>query len=216
MSVATKQPKQLAIGVVGLGRIGRQHALNALHSVHRTTVLAACSPAPGDLIWAEAHLAPYGVKLYSTFEEMLQHQGLEALLIASTTVVHYEQVMAGMEKGLHVLVGMLRKSCGSMMNSSWLTTAEKPLAMNSEQSRKIVEFQKQRTSLKVMTAFSRRFDASYQNAVTAIEQGRIGTPVVVRCDNRSVSCGVNLSIRQHILTLKKEINMIAPSSISGI
>jgi myo-inositol 2-dehydrogenase/D-chiro-inositol 1-dehydrogenase len=56
--------------------------------------------------------------------------------------------------------------------------------MNSEQSRKIAEYQGQKPALKVMTAFSRRFDASYQNAVTAIEQGRIGSPVVIRCDNR--------------------------------
>lgn len=60
---------------------------------------------PADLEWAREHL--HGVKLYETFEELLQHQGLEALLIASTTVVHYEQVIAGMQKGLHVLVGML-------------------------------------------------------------------------------------------------------------
>lgn len=56
--------------------------------------------------------------------------------------------------------------------------------MNSEQSRKIMEHQKRCPAVKVMTAFSRRFDASYQNAVTAIESGRIGAPVVVRCDNR--------------------------------
>jgi myo-inositol 2-dehydrogenase/D-chiro-inositol 1-dehydrogenase len=101
----TKEPKRLAIGVVGLGRIGRQHALNALHSVPRTQLLSACSPAPADLEWAQEHLVPYGVKIYSNFEEMLEHQGLEALLIASTTVVHHEQVIAGMKKDLHVLVG---------------------------------------------------------------------------------------------------------------
>lgn len=56
--------------------------------------------------------------------------------------------------------------------------------MNSEQTRKILEYQKQHPTLKVMTAFSRRFDASYQNALAAIEQGRIGVPIVVRCDNR--------------------------------
>lgn len=112
-------PKRLAIGVVGLGRIGRQHALNALHHVPRTTVLAACSPMPADLEWGEEHLVPYGVRLYKTFEEMLQHEGLQALLIASTTVVHYEQVIGGMEKGLHVLVGMyVEVVLGSMADLS--------------------------------------------------------------------------------------------------
>ncbi|PIB00727.1 putative oxidoreductase [Cercospora beticola] len=160
-------PKRLAIGVVGLGRIGRQHALNALHYVPRTHLLCACSPMDADHEWANEHLVPYGVKIYRSFDDMIQHQGLEALLIASTTVVHYEHVIAGIEKGLHILV-------------------EKPLAMNSEQSRKILEKAKQPQNehLKVMTAFSRRFDASYRNAVTAIQQGRIGTPAMIRCDNR--------------------------------
>jgi myo-inositol 2-dehydrogenase / D-chiro-inositol 1-dehydrogenase len=120
-----------------------------------------------DIAWAEEHLVPYGVAVYRTFDEMLQHPGLEALLIASTTKVHYEQVVAGMEKGLHVL-------------------CEKPLSMNAEQSRQIWEKAQQPkyAGLKIMTAFSRRFDASYSNARKAIEQGRIGTPVVIRCDNR--------------------------------
>lgn len=183
MSVSSKEPVRLAIGVVGLGRIGRQHALNALHYVPRTTVLAACSPAPADLAWAEEHLVPHGVKLYANFEELLEHQGLQALLIASTTVVHHEQVIAGMANGLHVLVGMLFHNLVALCWLS-LTLTEKPLAMNSEQSRKIMEYQLQHTTLKVMTAFSRRFDRSYQNAITAIEQGRIGNPIVVRCDNR--------------------------------
>ena len=89
---STIPPKQLAIGVVGLGRIGRQHALNALHYVPRTKLLCACSPMDQDIEWAEEHLVPYGVKIYPSFDEMLQHPGLEALLIASTTKVHYEPV----------------------------------------------------------------------------------------------------------------------------
>ncbi|KXT07252.1 hypothetical protein AC578_2345 [Pseudocercospora eumusae] len=164
---STIPPEQLAIGVVGLGRIGRQHALNALHYVPRTKLLCACSPMDQDIEWAEAHLVPYGVKIYRSFDEMLQHSGLAALLIASTTKVHYEQVVAGVEKGLHVL-------------------CEKPLSMNSEQSRKILELTKDAkySQLKVMTAFSRRFDASYQRVKAAIESGRIGAPVLVRCENR--------------------------------
>ncbi|KAF2159201.1 hypothetical protein M409DRAFT_61022 [Zasmidium cellare ATCC 36951] len=167
MTNLSAEPKRLAIGVVGLGRIGRQHALNALHYVPRTKLVCACSPMDQDIEWADKNLIPYGVKVYRSFEEMVQQSGLEAILIASTTKVHYEQVVAGIEKGLHVLV-------------------EKPLAMNLEQSRKILALAQQPrySHLKVMTAFSRRFDDSYQNARKAIQSGRIGTPIVVRCDNR--------------------------------
>lgn len=43
-----------------------------------------------------------------------------------------------------------------------------------------------RSKVKVMTAFSRRFDDSYRNAVRAIRAGRIGTPVVVRSETRDM------------------------------
>ncbi|KAB2580273.1 scyllo-inositol 2-dehydrogenase (NAD(+)) [Lasiodiplodia theobromae] len=161
------EPRRLAIGVVGIGRIGRQHALNALHNVHRTKLLCACSPAPQDLEWADEHLVPYGVNVYPSFEEMIAEPGLEAVIIASTTKVHYEQVTACVKRGLHVL-------------------CEKPLSMSVAESQAIVDLcsKPEYKHLKVMTAFSRRFDGSYLNAVKAIEEGRIGQPVVVRSETR--------------------------------
>jgi myo-inositol 2-dehydrogenase/D-chiro-inositol 1-dehydrogenase len=37
-----------------------------------------------------------------------------------------------------------------------------------------------------MTAFSRQFDASFVDAKTAVQDGRIGEPVVIRCKNRDI------------------------------
>lgn len=161
------KPRTLAVGVVGIGRIGRQHALNALHNVNRTELLCACSPAPQDLEWADEHLIPYGVNVYKTFEEMIAEPGLEAVIIASTTKFHHPQIRECIKRGLHVL-------------------CEKPLSMTVPEARDIVEFsrKKENAHLKVMTAFSRRFDDSYLNAMSAISSGKIGTPVVVRSETR--------------------------------
>lgn len=167
MTYLQNSVSRLVIGVCGLGRMGKQHALNAMHASPRISLAAACSPLDADLDWARINLAPHGVRLYRSLEEMLEHTKIEALLIASATKVHYEQVMAGIKKGLHVLV-------------------EKPLAMDLHQSQAIMDFAKQpqHSHLKIMTAFSRRFDTSYMEAKQAIESGRIGQPVVIRCENR--------------------------------
>ncbi|KAI5364656.1 Putative gfo/Idh/MocA-like oxidoreductase, NAD(P)-binding domain superfamily [Septoria linicola] len=90
MTASKSGPRRLAIGVVGLGRIGRQHALIALHHVPRTDLLCACSPMDADHDWAEQNLVPYGVKIYRSLDEMLAHPGIKALLVASATKVHYE------------------------------------------------------------------------------------------------------------------------------
>ena len=149
--------------------MGKQHALNALHASPRVSLTAACSPLDADIKWAQEHLAPHGVQLYRSLEDMFKHSKLQALLIASTTKVHCDQVLAGISNGLHVLV-------------------EKPLAMTVHESEMIMQVaqQPQNKHLKVMTAFSRRFDASYMDAKQAIQSGRIGEPVVLRCENRDM------------------------------
>lgn len=161
------EPRRLAISVIGIGRIGRQHALNALRACHRTKLLCACSPAPQDHAWAGEHLVPYGVNVYHTVDELLAEPGLEAVVVASTTKFHHEQVKLCVRRGLHVL-------------------CEKPLSMNVAEARDIVALaaRPEHAGQKVMTAFSRRFDDSYMNAARAVREGRIGTPVYVRSETR--------------------------------
>ena len=95
--------KKLRVGVVGLGRMGRRHAINILHKVPRATLLCACSPAEVDLLWAAEHLEPHDVHVTATFEEMIETTGLEAIIIASATPLHGEQSMVALRKGIHVL-----------------------------------------------------------------------------------------------------------------
>lgn len=96
-------PIKLNVGVVGIGRMGQSHALNLLHKTPRAHLLCACSPAEQDLKWGREHLAPHGVKLYSTFDEMIETPGLQAIVIASLSALHAEQTKAALARGIHVL-----------------------------------------------------------------------------------------------------------------
>ena len=119
--------------------------------------------------------------------KMIQHPGLQAVWVSTSTDVHAPQTIAAIEKGLNVL-------------------CEKPLSTDTDEVRDyFVEFGKgsqldiklilqqstyrpSRSSklrtrtphLKVMAGFSRRFDASYRNAKAKIIGDAIGEPFIVR------------------------------------
>ncbi|EAW13897.1 putative NAD binding Rossmann fold oxidoreductase [Aspergillus clavatus NRRL 1] len=158
--------RKLKVGCAGLGRMGKRHALNFLQRTPRAELVAASSPDDIELEWARVHLAPYGVKLYKNYDDMLKHEGLEAVVVASATAVHPEQAIKAMDANKHVL-------------------CEKPLSTSVELSQAVLDAANRKPELKVMCGFSRRFDASYRDAYTKMSAGTIGAPAVIRsqtCD----------------------------------
>ncbi|CAM1507976.1 Fc.00g048240.m01.CDS01 [Cosmosporella sp. VM-42] len=153
--------KKLRVGVVGIGRMGRRHAINLLVKVPRATLLCACSPAGADLIWGRENLVPYGVRVLPTFEEMIETSGLDAIVIASATPLHAEQTIAALDRRIHVL-------------------CEKPVCRTLEELEVLVERTENNQHARLMVGFSRRFDENYREAYDKIQQNAIGRPVVIR------------------------------------
>ncbi|PWY73693.1 NAD(P)-binding protein [Aspergillus heteromorphus CBS 117.55] len=158
--------RKLKVGCAGLGRMGKRHALNFLQRTPRAELVAASSPDDTELEWAKVHLAPYGVTLYKNYDDMLKHEGLEAVVVASATAVHAEQAIKAIEAGKNTL-------------------CEKPLSTSVEISQTVLDAASKKPELKVMCGFSRRFDASYRDAYNKTSSGGIGAPSVMRsqtCD----------------------------------
>lgn len=65
--------------------------------------MAASTPDETERLWAREHLEPFGVRLYDNYDEMLKHEGLQAVVIASVTTVHAEQAIKAIKANLHVL-----------------------------------------------------------------------------------------------------------------
>lgn len=156
--------RKLKVAVSGLGRMGARHALHFLENTPRAELVAACDPSESSRSWAEANLAPYGVKIYSNFEDMLVRENIEAVVVASITTLHAEQAIKAINADKHVL-------------------CEKPLSTSVEVSQSVVNAAKRKPHLKVMCGFSRRFDPSYRDAYAQLED--IGRPSIIRsqtCD----------------------------------
>lgn len=96
-------PKKLRVGIAGLGRMGSRHAVHFLNRVPRADLVAVSTPDDEEIQWGKTHLEPFGVTLYTSYDEMLKHKGLQAVVIASVTTVHAEQAIKAMEADKHVL-----------------------------------------------------------------------------------------------------------------
>lgn len=157
-------PRKLKVAIAGLGRMGARHALNMQNRTPRAELVAAFTPDAKEAKWAATELP--GVKIYSDYDEMLKHEGLEAVVVASVTTVHAEQAIKAIKADKHVL-------------------CEKPLSTSVEISQSVVDAAQTKPHLKVMCGFSRRFDQSYRDAFRRMETGSIGKPSVFRsqtCD----------------------------------
>lgn len=159
-------PRRLKVAVSGLGRMGARHALHFLNRTPRAELVAAFTPDEKEIAWGKQHLEPYGTKLYTDYDEMLKHEGLEAVVIATVTTVHAEQAIKAIKADKHVL-------------------CEKPLSISVEISQSVVDAAKKKPHLKVLCGFSRRFDPSYRDAWSRCDTGSIGRPSIFRsqtCD----------------------------------
>ncbi|KAK0948540.1 hypothetical protein LTR48_006397 [Friedmanniomyces endolithicus] len=158
--------RKLQVAVSGLGRMGARHALHFLERTPRAELVAAFDPSPEAQAWGKQHLEPYGTKLYTDYDEMLKHPGLEAVVVAGITTEHAAQTVQAIEADKHVL-------------------CEKPLSTKVEICEGVLEAAQRKPHLKVLCGFSRRFDASYRDAFAKTINGEIGRPTIMRsqtCD----------------------------------
>jgi myo-inositol 2-dehydrogenase/D-chiro-inositol 1-dehydrogenase len=156
--------EKIRIGIVGLGRLGKRHAYNLANLVPGANLEAACSPVQGELDWAETELGvPH---LFTSFDHMLAHADIDAVWIASSSVYHSAQVLAALDRGLHVFV-------------------EKPMGMTPDECDAIECAAVTHSRQVFLVGFVRRFDPSYKYAKELLDKGVIGTPFLVRsqtCD----------------------------------
>ncbi|EPY06759.1 myo-inositol 2-dehydrogenase [Paenibacillus alvei TS-15] len=155
-----KQDNQISVGLVGLGRLGRQHADNLAHRIPNCKLMAVCSVIPEEVEKAQQELkVPYG---YTNYEDMLRNQELDAIFIASPSSYHCEQIEQALEAGFHVF-------------------SEKPLGLYMEEALRVQKAVRKHPNQVFMLGFMRRYDRSYAYAKKQIEAGTIGEPVLIRC-----------------------------------
>lgn len=98
-------PRQIAIAVVGLGRMGRRHVHNLIHKVLHAKVVAVCTTDAKELAWGRSNpeYQELDIQVFDDYQKMISMPGLQAVWISTSTDVHASQSLAAIEKNLHVL-----------------------------------------------------------------------------------------------------------------
>ncbi|WP_101696641.1 Gfo/Idh/MocA family oxidoreductase [Clostridium minihomine] len=152
--------KKLKFGIIGVGRLGYEHASNIAFRVPGAELVAICDANYEN---AKKVAAELGVKaVYQDPKKMCADPEVEAVAIVTNTDSHVEMLRIAMEAGKHVF-------------------CEKPLADTVEkckQAEKIIEAHPNQI---FMLGFMRRYDYSYRVAKQKIDNGDIGDVILVRC-----------------------------------
>jgi myo-inositol 2-dehydrogenase/D-chiro-inositol 1-dehydrogenase len=146
--------KQLAVGVVGLGRIGTHH-VQTLLGIDGVSLAVTDADAQR----AQRVAGELGVRAFATPEELVD-AGVDALVIATSTPSH---------------APLLQLAAASAAAAF----CEKPVALDLETLDRVRDAV-DRAGIVVQVGFQRRFDAGYVAVRNAVAEGRVGKILVMR------------------------------------
>lgn len=152
--------KKLKIGIIGVGRLGFEHASNLAFRIPGAELVAICD---ANLARAKEVGETLGVSaVYDDPKALCANSDVEAVAIITNTASHVEMIKIAMDAGKHVF-------------------CEKPLADTVEKCKEAEKIIESHPELNFMLGFMRRFDHSYKLAKQKIDNGDIGDIILVRC-----------------------------------
>ncbi|WP_371193794.1 Gfo/Idh/MocA family protein [Glaciecola sp. SC05] len=136
------------IGVVGLGNIAKQHINNIVNNrVEGANLVAICSRSPSSLS------AELGVSHYTDYKSMIDASCIDAIIIATPTLTHFEVAKYALQKRLHVML-------------------EKPMGLSSYEGEQLLAYQNVGTQFALM--LNQRTDPTFLRMKQIVDSGLLG------------------------------------------
>jgi len=154
--------KEVNLGVIGLGRIGKLHVHNIITQIPDAKLVGVT-----DII--EDPLAEISQKyeipiIEKDYHYLLDNTQIDAVIICSSTDTHAQIIIEAALAGKHIF-------------------CEKPIALDLADIDKALSEVK-KSGVKLQIGFNRRFDPSFRKAREMVKSGKIGEPHIVRVTSR--------------------------------
>jgi myo-inositol 2-dehydrogenase/D-chiro-inositol 1-dehydrogenase len=165
-----KSARDIGIGIIGVGIMGKGHALYLSDYVKGGKVVAIfdtnleTAQKVATQVFKKTKVLP---KVYKDLSKILEDKSVKAVIIASPDHLHANHLEQAILAGKDVL-------------------CEKPLASKEKDARKVAKLVRNSDSI-VGIGFMRRFDRPYQDLKREIKSGKYGKVLQVRCTSRNVS-----------------------------
>ena len=158
--------RDLRIAVVGAGMMGGDHIARLTQRVSGANVAAIVEPdaARADAAAANAR----GAAVHADIRDALDHDDLDAVLIATPGPFHAPVLLPCLEAGVAIF-------------------CEKPLTPDSESSLRVLDAEQRLDRPHIQVGFMRRFDAEHVALRELIASGDLGALLLMHCAHRNPS-----------------------------
>lgn len=156
--------KQLNIGVIGAGRIGRLHTENLLKHPQVKVKAIADLQIDHARAWANGLGIPL---LTQDAEQIISDPGIDAVFICTSTNTHIDMIERSAKAGKHIF-------------------CEKPISFDVRGTRLALQAASD-SGVKFQLGFNRRFDPNFRRVREIVASGQIGDPHLIKITSRDPS-----------------------------
>ncbi len=154
--------KQLNIGIIGAGRIGKVHMQSITYNVPSAKVLGITDVFKDGL---QELADKYGIeKVYNDYKEMLADKDIDAVLVCSSTDTHADISIEAAQAGKHIF-------------------CEKPVDLTPEKVQAVIDAVA-KAGVKLQVGFNRRFDHNFAHVRSLINEGKVGELELIKITSR--------------------------------
>lgn len=159
--------KDLRIGLIGTGAIGRTH-IERINTKLQGGKVIGCADVNED--FGKKVAESFGIKGFDSPEALIASEEIDAIIITTSDEYHEPYTIASIQAGKPVFT-------------------EKPLSPTADACKRIVEAEMKAGKQLVQVGFMRRYDPGYVQLKNLIDSGKYGAPLALHCFHHNYDDG---------------------------